>query len=139
MLGSYSAEMSEQKDMLCVKHLNRKVQLCPICHVIKEDLKNCNMGEASTANETRSALNYYEAVLSTEIVLRFIRPSAVRSIKEIEKRKLYSLSAHPIMAVFCDFRFVGATTYLDFYSLFSVGQMRAFHLGTYMVLKNAAT
>lgn len=45
---------------------------------------------------------------------------------------------NPVFPVLCDFTFVGITLYLDLYSIFSAEPMHEFHLGSSIMLKEAA-
>jgi len=46
VLGSYIADIPEQKDMLGVRYSNRTAQPCPRCHVPVQELKHSKVGDA---------------------------------------------------------------------------------------------
>ena len=139
VLGSYIADIPEQKDMLGVRYSNRTMQPCPRCHVPVQDMKHSKIGDTRSVDETRNVLSEFEALLSASDGIRVNRPAASRALKDRAKKKLDDISVQPIIPVLSQFPFVGATPYLDIYGLFSVEPMHVFHLGVSRMIKDAAT
>ena len=65
-------------------------------------------------------------------------PAVGRVMRDSAKKILDDKSIHPLIPVLSDFPFVGATSYLDIYALFSVEPMHVFHLGVSRLLKEVA-
>ena len=57
VLGSYIADIPEQKDMVCVKYSNRTKHPCPRCHVQAQELKRTTLARLRTLQETRRIIS----------------------------------------------------------------------------------
>lgn len=81
VIGSYSADIPEQKDA-CVKYSNRINQPRPRCQHLKEEMKNCTNCAARTIEQTKNSLSDYEAMITIAEGICYSRTTNTRFMKE---------------------------------------------------------
>lgn len=137
VIGSYIADLSEQKDMLGVKQTSCTSNPCQLGHVRIADLKLNTNARLRTLEDTRTFLNTYESMMVTAHEMERSKPAAAKYMGNDLREKLNERSIHLIVQALHNIPFFSVTPCLDIFYIFSIEVIHVFHIGISRMVKDS--